>query len=348
MTMNIKVYGTGTSGYQMVLSTLNHFVSKAGLEPKITQITDVVDFLEKKIYAVPAVEINDEAAISLKTNGSFNQSLREIVKNVLKRENYGKLAHLVVPIDFSESAINAFFYAQKLASEFDAVVDVVHVTVPLNFEIPDHQLLEIQMTSAEKELDQFVKKYDTDWGTDILKNAFVEGHSEVGFPADRTLHLAKNIGAKMIVMGAGNNDLLTTILGSTTKIMINNTTIPLLVVPKEAKFKPIKTIVLAIESEEDLKPSIEAIAQIKKIYNPKIYAVHHGPGIIDTYGFEEVSLIMLESGQAKESIDHFARSVDADLLVVKKKQRNLLEKIFHNSFTNGVALSSPTPVLIIK
>ena len=348
MTMNIKVYGTGTSGYQMVLSTLNHFVSKAGIEPQITQITDVVDFLEKKIYSVPAVEINDEAAISLKTNGSFNHSLREIVKNVLKRENYGKMAHIVVPIDFSESAINAFFYAQKLASDFDAVVDVVHVTVPLNFEIPDHQLLEIQMTSAEKELDQFVKKYDTDWGTDILKNAFVEGHSEVGFPADRIIHLGKKINAKMIIMGAGENDLLATIVGSTTKIMINNTTVPLLIVPKDAKFKPVKTIVLAIESEEDLKPSMEAIAEIKKIYNPKIYAVHHGPGVIDTYGFEEVSLILLDSGQAQERIDQFARSVDADILVVKKKQRNLLEKVFHKSFSNGVALTSPIPVLIIK
>nr|HMS67924.1 universal stress protein [Saprospiraceae bacterium] len=305
-------------------------------------------FLEKKIYSVPAVEINDEAAISLKTNGSFNHSLREIVKNVLKRENYGKMAHIVVPIDFSESAINAFFYAQKLASDFDAVVDVVHVTVPLNFEIPDHQLLEIQMTSAEKELDQFVKKYDTDWGTDILKNAFVEGHSEVGFPADRIIHLGKKINAKMIIMGAGENDLLATIVGSTTKIMINNTTVPLLIVPKDAKFKPVKTIVLAIESEEDLKPSMEAIAEIKKIYNPKIYAVHHGPGVIDTYGFEEVSLILLDSGQAQERIDQFARSVDADILVVKKKQRNLLEKVFHKSFSNGVALTSPIPVLIIK
>ncbi|MBK8635841.1 MAG: universal stress protein [Saprospiraceae bacterium] len=59
-------------------------------------------------------------------------------------------------------------------------------------------------------------------------------------------------------------------------------------------------------------------------------------------------LILLESGQAQERIDQFARSVDADIIVVKKKQRNLLEKIFHKSFTNGVALSSPTPVLIIK
>jgi len=203
--MHIKIYGTPTSGNKMIKSFMGDILFRAKIPFKISEVQDITRFLEKNIESIPAIQLDEEPIVALKTNGSFNKSLRSAINHILSKENYGQLSKLIVPVDFKDASINAVSYAHRLATELGAVTKVVHVHDPGN-ESRDLKADNNSAIESKERLHNLVKSIDHDWGSDILKASFISSDFRVGTIAKGILQSSKENSAELIIMGSCISD----------------------------------------------------------------------------------------------------------------------------------------------
>jgi len=58
--MDIKIYGTDTSGHQLVKSLISELLLKAKIPFNISEVNDVSKFLAKGIDSIPAIQMNSQ------------------------------------------------------------------------------------------------------------------------------------------------------------------------------------------------------------------------------------------------------------------------------------------------
>ncbi len=85
--LEIKIYGTGTPGYQLAKSKLAEMLNISGLEYKLEEVTNISEIMSDNIISVPAVKVNNSQLYEIKPNGSYQKSLRDTIQNILKSEN---------------------------------------------------------------------------------------------------------------------------------------------------------------------------------------------------------------------------------------------------------------------
>ena len=157
------------------------------------------------------------------------------------------ITNILVPIDFSVSARNAYHYAKSLAIHLNARLTVVHikehsimvsdvVMAPLQFE-DEPQLF--------KDIEEFIIEEDTEMNT---LNTINKTNIKVlrGDPASVLTDLSENKDTDLIIIGTtGFADVLTKIFGSTSVKLSNQAHCPVILIPREAKWQPIKKIMYA-------------------------------------------------------------------------------------------------------
>jgi hypothetical protein len=138
--------------------------------------------------------------------------------------------------------------------------------------------------------------------------------------------------------------------------------VPLIIVPAEAAFTPINTIVLAC----DFKKVVETtpVEPLKKILNAtmaKLYVLnidHNSKGFTPDTPFESLMLHTLlqdynpeyrfaDNEDFIEGINQFAVQEQVDLIVTLPKKHGLFENLFKRSHTKMLAFHSHVPLMVI-
>jgi nucleotide-binding universal stress UspA family protein len=152
---------------------------------------------------------------------------------------------ILVPVDFSGYSEAALLCAAELAELIGAPLAVLHVVHDLG-EAPGYyavkgrkkQLRRLEDVAADM-LDEFmleVRKAHPERHN--LENA--ESLLVVGLPVNRILETAEKINARMIVMGSqGRTGLKHIMLGSKAEQVVNLSPIPVTIVKKTGKDKPL-------------------------------------------------------------------------------------------------------------
>ena len=156
---------------------------------------------------------------------------------------------ILYPTDLSENAKHAFSYAADLAQRYDAMITILYVMEDMNYATE----FQVRGMLGGKEWDR-VKSEKSDQLTQKIKskieNFCQEMDSQIdscrllvediqitsGNPTEEILDTAKNIDADIIVMGSyGYNILMGALIGGTTRKVVKNSEVPVLVVklPKE-------------------------------------------------------------------------------------------------------------------
>jgi nucleotide-binding universal stress UspA family protein len=142
-----------------------------------------------------------------------------------------QLDRVLVPVDFSDSTLQALKYGQELCEKFDAELHLVHVLeihvtgtpqFAMGVAIPERVEESAAMVAEE------MKKYpDSDW---------CEGHKVVretlrGAPFVEIVRYAKNHNIDAIVMGThGRTGLNHVFMGSVAENVVRHATCPVLIV----------------------------------------------------------------------------------------------------------------------
>lgn len=156
---------------------------------------------------------------------------------------------IFVATDFSDVSINAVVYAAEMAKHFGSTLSIIHVyESPLFYtaEMP-YTAIEAAEKLAKTDADQKMGKLHAE-----ISNKFPELTITVitkrGVSADSITESADSEGADLLVSGStGAGVVERTLIGSTTTALINKSKCKVLIVPGNAKFKGINSLVYATD-----------------------------------------------------------------------------------------------------
>ena len=359
--LHIRVFGTKTSGQQLVVAAIHEVLRGAHIAYELEEVSQVDAFLSNNIKSVPAVQIEDEAPISLKLNGSFNASLRDTIELLLIRRDYGNMPKIVVPVDFSTNSIKALAYAHRLATQSNAIVEALHVYMPTaaDIEASNHyqsEIIELRKEQLRKICDQF----DVDWGSDLLTTAFIHQKLVIGFPGDEILEAMKSPRTMMTIMGTtGNNDKLQQWLGSVSTKVMHQSDKPVLLLPPQASYTTIKHVLFPFDDLTQDKAGLHQLIEFLGNEKPYLHLMHVGTklkvpayelvdNLPEDYPTDHIKFVEVISNSVAKSLVHFADSNRIDLIAMATHKKHWFQRIWGGSTTHEMALLTHKPLLILK
>ena len=359
--LDIEVFGTKTPGHQFVVTALEKYLTDANINHKIHEVTDLTSFLDAGIDSIPAIRAND-VVYSLRQNGSFNRSLRHSLKEILKMQSYGTMKKVLIPIDFSESATNAFVYGHRIATDLNAVTVGMHVYFPSSKEMSAAIESDSGFTEERKEkLQTFISKFDKDWGSDLLEEGLIDSQFKVGFPAEEIVDCIKVQKPNLVIMGAtGATNNIKKWFGSVSTTVMNEAKCPVLLVPREAKYKEVKKVAYAYDDINLDQKVFDALGDFCHSLNADLHLIHiDGDTNLEDgmrlkslfnnkYPEVAISISAISRDNVIEGLDSFTENNNISILAMATKSRTFVEGLFHYSMTKEMALRTKIPLLILK
>lgn len=258
---------------------------------------------------------------------------------------------ILVPIDFSPGARRASEYAASLATIFMGEIHLLHVfTEPMAVIEGTAVAWPIKGSESQEKNDALVENE-----INYLRDTYsvnVEGYVRIGSRTDKINDLINEINADLVVMGTGNTALS----------IIRKIKTPVLLVPENASFVPVKHIVLAADFNEvtnvecfkpllELVGKIDAMLQVLHVKRQPDEDQTESPGkqqlhdVLSkvTYWYQEVEAESVEQG-----IENFIESHPAELLVMVAHSHNVFERIFGTVHTSSMIYETKLPLLVLE
>ena len=268
---------------------------------------------------------------------------------------------IIAPTDFSTVSLNAVNYAADMASVLRAELVLLHVvTIPVT-------VAEVPLT----EYDYDEMREDAEQELLVLKNQlFLRTHNKVN------IHIKLGVGSLereleqecilkkpfAVIMGTKIGSVAKRFLvGSNTLFAVKHLEYPILVVPQNVFFKPIKKIVLASDLKEiknlntinlladwlySFKSTLDII-NVSKHDSIKATALSESVSLQNLLSDFEPQFYFIENENVEEGVYQFIEENHPDLLVVIPGKYGLFENIFHKSASRQFILHPHVPVLAI-
>jgi len=271
------------------------------------------------------------------------------------------MKNILVAIDFSDASFNAISYAAFLGNVFKVPITLVHAYSNASSfgEMPGDTL-----SSSGKQPASENEKFLTNEMEGIIKRFTVKIESIVkkGNPVNVITEVAEEKHSDIIVMGMKGKGESNSKFGSTTTTMINETFVPLLIIPKNASYQTVDTITLASDfSHEKLLSNFPVLEKLIQKYDPFIQVLNvqkknskltaeliadkMSTGLMwDKYNH---SFNIIERNDIEEGIDRFLKSHPTNLLIMIARKRNFISKIIQPSHTKKMTYQTKIPLLVL-
>lgn len=191
------------------------------------------------------------------------------------------MKNILVPTDFSAHAHNAVCYALQLAKTLKANVHLCHcIVVPapdpnaggLVWPIADYTELK---ETAELEFVDYLTKIKADEALMFNDLPSISYSCEPGTVKQVVDEFAAAKKMEFVVMGmAGAGNVIRFFLGSNSRDLIEHTSVPVLLIPKNSTFSALKKIGFATDLKDSDLNSIYRVARLFCLYNPEILLSH--------------------------------------------------------------------------
>lgn len=256
---------------------------------------------------------------------------------------------VIVPVDFSETSINAARYAMKLLTGHYGVNMILHHVY--------------EKTDGASEASQRLSKLKDELMTvGIVKiTTLAEEGSDFITELEK---LARHQQANLIIMGiTGRSAIGQTFIGSNTLKMVKQKICPVLIIPPDCTYNEIKNVLLTsdFKNVNANTPSVP-IKKVLKPFHPSLHIMNvnseHYVAITEEYQAEKDTLnemfaefnphfYFLGLYNVDEAINQFASDKKIDLIIIIHKEQTLFSKLFVKSHTKKLAYESNIPVLAV-
>lgn len=253
----------------------------------------------------------------------------------------------IIPVDFSETSLNAVRYAASMLSG-KANSRVILYNMFKDEEEAETATQYLESLRAELE-EKGIANIETvkELGTDLIDN--------LG-------RLAYQKTAELIIMGLSEKDEWRQLFtGSNTVKMAEQGVCPVMIIPQSAKYSGITNIALASDFKEVENTTPElAIKQVLEIFNSKLHIVNvdneHYVSLTQEYLTEREKMqkmfaefnpefYFIGMNDYYEAIEQFSKDKNIDLLIVIPKNHSFFNSIFSSSHTKKLAFNSSVPIL---
>ncbi len=270
-----------------------------------------------------------------------------------------KMLRVLIPIDFSDAAINAICYAFNMFKQ-DASYDLLHITYYEGSDAAD---------AFGKELHQEIKQQFDKTLQQIKEQrgnipASIHFHTAHGMQIAEVINAyAEKSKADIIILastGASDNNHI--FWGGHTSLMITTSARPIISVPKYAIFNGLKNIVYATDfSDTDLEG--QALVALAKIFGAHIRFLHIFPEVINASNFspeliaqdlqrrfqyKAISFDAVMSNEPATAIESFVEEHHPDLLAILSHTRNSTDRVLCTSIISSLAAKVGVPLLAFK
>ena len=269
------------------------------------------------------------------------------------------MKRILFTTDFSDASINAFDYLKGLISNFPITVDIMHV-----YDIPVNITTSIPPRAIDGMID--AKNEASNVRLEKLQKQLINSHkgelvSLYGpNPSIEIAEAATNRKIDLIVMATKKSyGPLDRIFGSTTVHVIEKSDIPILAIPAETSYRPIKNVLFPTTTSQISELSqheIDAIVWVHEFLgieiNPKINIVHitNKPDVADIslkhFPLDEMNFSISHSPSIEEGILNYLSDDEMSILAIYKPHRGFWSGLFHASVTNKLLYKSKIPLLV--
>lgn len=240
--VELKLYGTGTSGYQFLKKSLVDFLEFNKLDFKIEEVNDVARFISDNINSVPSVAINGDQPIEMSKEGDFKMGIIKIYHRIAGLYGKDQMRKILVPTDFSSSASTALHFAKIFCRQKYYMLDLLHVHHPSYIEIAKHPFDEDHSLENKTEwLEKTARAAETDFVGDLLGSTPIVPVIKEGLAGDVITEISKDY--EFIIMGShGASNLFESLLGSVSHTVASQSQCPVILVPPGVEFYKLSQI----------------------------------------------------------------------------------------------------------
>lgn len=282
------------------------------------------------------------------------------------------MKNILIATDFSANARHAAIYGYKLAQQLNTNIILCNA-----FLLPAPELaagLALGPAYQDEELTQDntrmlneLKDELQEWAGLAAFKPMINCENEPGTVSSVLKDIVGHKHISLIVIGMhGNNALSEFLVGENSLRLINDTTVPLLLVPPNAKIAAIKKIALAtdfVKMEKDIESIYELIALLRPL-DAELLITHiqNGAGnaeeskkriekfindITHKTGYSSIFRRIIMDIKNEDGLDWVYEHEYADMLVMVHRKHNFLERLVASSFTENAARQITTPLLVI-
>lgn len=256
---------------------------------------------------------------------------------------------VIVPVDFSETSLNAARYAAKfLVGHYGANMILYHSYADESEALTTTESLE----ALKNEL----------MSTHPVKMGILAHHEEDFVPGLEKA--ARHRKADLVIMGiTGKSALSQVLFGSNTLRMAETKACPVLIIPENASFTQMKNVMLTSDFKDTFNSTPSGpIKDFLNVYKPKLHIVNvdkdHYISLTDQYENEKQEMRKLLSEfnpefyfmrlfDVGEAINLFANDLQIDLIIAVQKDHSFMDKLIKTSRTKQLTYQSKLPILII-
>lgn len=269
---------------------------------------------------------------------------------------------LLIPIDFSVSSDNALDYALAFASKIKAEIVLLHTynISPLG----DASGIPLNTQNLTAEL---IKGYDEKLISIKKHIAITHPHLHIislNLQDDLTVAIkdvCKKHKIDLVIMGSNGADAWDEyVFGTDAANVIEEIETPVLIIPVEFKFKPIKRILLTTDFQFDDVKVLSNLVEIATIFEGQIEVVHFSINLKsdeelidwlreicnDRIDYNLINFTnILEGDDMLKTLNKFIKIQDIDLVSMSSTNKSFMKKIFAGSFTQKMAYHTEIPLL---
>jgi len=267
---------------------------------------------------------------------------------------------ILIATDFSSAARNATQYGFELSKAINAKVILFNA-----YQLPSsHPESLVYLPPVDLEKSSYEQLANEAEYFDSHSTVLLETKCQCGPVGEAIRSVATENNVSFIVLGmkqAGKE--FRKYIGSTVTLLSKQSSIPLIVVPEEAKFCKFKSIAFA--SDINSKTDISILAPLKKIavtFNSGVSVVR----VIKKSMNEQTERLLkserldwylaclnhsfeyLKEENVAKALNKFVKENAVDLVAVIPHQHNLMEKLFNRSVTKDLIFHTHVPLLIIS
>ena len=256
---------------------------------------------------------------------------------------------VIIPVDFSETSLNAARYAAQLLAGQAGVNLILHHVYEKASE--GHKALQ-----ALEQLKALLLRSEL-----ITIETLAEEGSDF---IEELEKLARHRHANLIIMGiTGRSAMGQTFIGSNTLKMVEQKICPVLIIPSEADYHEIKNVLLTsdFKNVKASTPSVP-IKNILKTFHPHLHILNvdseHYVALTEEYQAEkgqlkemfnefETEFYFLGLHNVDDAINQFAQDKNIDFIIIIRKEQSLFKRLFIKSKTKKLIYQSSIPILAI-
>lgn len=272
---------------------------------------------------------------------------------------------ILVPVDFSDQALNACEVAASIAQKTKSEIILLHM-----LDIPSGSIdpAEGSNLSGGGQTIFYLKSIHKRF-EELKAQPFFEGISlveKVLFHKtfEGVIEESKKNNVDLIIMGSqGATGLKEMLVGSNTEKVVRMSHIPVLVIKQHVADFKIEDLVFASDFSEESKKSFQNVVDFAQIFNSKIHLLYITTignfeptktsevrllDFIDGFNLKNYTINIYNDRTIEEGILNFGREIDADVIAINTHGRSGLSQLFSESISKELANHALRPVLTFK